>query len=95
MRPNFNRKGLGVGLCTCHANDGMKHKIGGFWSMPDLAKKQDPICKITRAKSVEQAIEHLPGKHETISSDPSTTKIIIIVIINPKKQTKQHNQKSM
>jgi hypothetical protein len=38
-----------------------------------LGEKQDPTLKITRANravDMAQAVEHLPSKHEALSSEP-------------------------
>jgi hypothetical protein len=49
---------------------------------PDL---QDPIRKIAKAKragSVVQGVEHLPSKHKTLSSNPNTEKVFLLLMIN-------------
>jgi hypothetical protein len=43
-----------------------------------LDKMQNPISKITqekRTRGMAQAVEHLPGKCKTLSSNPNTAKI--------------------
>jgi hypothetical protein len=55
------------------------HVIRGIkWVQGSPGKKWDCISKITRAKragSGDQALEHLPSKHEALSLIPSTAKI--------------------
>jgi hypothetical protein len=50
---------------------------------------QEPSSKLTRAKrarGMDQVVEHLPSKHEALSSNPSTIKnkkkmVVVIIII--------------
>jgi hypothetical protein len=42
-----------------------------------LGKKFSKITRAQRTGSVAQIVECLSGKHETVSSNPSTTKLII------------------
>jgi hypothetical protein len=59
----------------CHLSGSEKLKLRG--TQASLGKKQDPISKITRAKSaggVVQAVEGLPSKHKALHLNPSTAK---------------------
>jgi hypothetical protein len=62
---------------NCHPNLRGKLRSGGQKFQASLGKNQDPISKITRAKSaggITQAVQHLPKKCEALSSNPSTIK---------------------
>jgi hypothetical protein len=54
---------------------------------------QDPIFKITRTKwtrGVAEVTEHLLCKHKALSSNPSLTKIIIVIITTIKNPENGH-----
>jgi hypothetical protein len=58
-------KKVGVVVHTCHPSNDRKCKIGGSELRLAWAKKQNPICKISRAKragGMAQAVEHLPSR---------------------------------
>jgi hypothetical protein len=73
-RPHLKRKKLGMVACACHSSDSWKCKIGGSWVQAGLGEKWDCISKITTAKRVwGVAQDHLPSKHEALSSNLSTS----------------------
>jgi hypothetical protein len=65
----------------CHPSYNGKYNIGGLWSRLAWAKKT--LSKMTTAKrtgGVAREVEYLLSKLKAPSSNPSTTKIIIIII---------------
>jgi hypothetical protein len=53
---------------SCHSTNGKRYKIGRLWFRLALAKKQDPVSKITRAKrsgGVAQVVQHLSSNTQS------------------------------
>jgi hypothetical protein len=76
---------LGLVMHTVHPNYNEKPKIGGLWSRTAWAIKQDPISKITRVKragGIAEAVESLPSKWESLSSNSRTAKKQKLVYID-------------
>jgi hypothetical protein len=73
---HINGKDPGMVACACHPCYSGKHTI---LVQTSLGKKQDPISKIIK-NNLAQATEYLPSKHKALSSDSSTTQIIIVII---------------
>jgi hypothetical protein len=48
------------------------HLPGRLTVQASVAKTSDPVSKIITAKRA-QVVQHLPGKHRALSSNPSTT----------------------
>jgi hypothetical protein len=74
----FTTNQLGMGAYVCHPSYGGKHKIGKLDCIQiSLGKKQYFFSKITRPKragGVTHLVDHLPSKHETLSSNSSSGK---------------------
>jgi hypothetical protein len=71
-RPHLNGKKLDMGACVVIPAIGSINRRTVV--QPGLVKKQDPVSKMTRTKragDMAQVAEHLPGKCEAVSSNPS------------------------
>jgi hypothetical protein len=56
--------------CTCHPSNWQEASNRKIVVQAVLSKKQDPIAKITRAKTVAsmaQAVQHVPSKRKALS----------------------------
>jgi hypothetical protein len=69
---------VGIAVCACHQKylGSISRRTAGqeAWGItPDLIQK---ITKAKRAGDLAQALEHLPSKCQTLSSNPSTANTI-------------------
>jgi hypothetical protein len=75
MRPQLNRKNLGMVVCACHSSYGGKYTIGKWWDIGpgQPGQKVGPYLQNNPSKKSwrhDSSDRVLPRNHKVLSSNP-------------------------